>query len=269
MGNEREIPLTDPAPRHGKRYRCVFSYYGGKSKIVHLYPRPNYEWIIEPFCGAASYSAWHADQRTPWFPNGHRVWINDKDERTFSIWAFLQRPDAEEWLKVVPRRVTPGQRVSALLPADAPDGLRELLRAEANPGTQGVRGVRDQVTGFGAQAWHRCVPRIMSLLPLIRRWRITQLDYRDLPNIKATWFIDPPWSGQYGRRCRTTLEPHEYGELADWCRSRHGEVIVCEAVGASWLPFVPFTRGIGRRSEVAHEAIWVQGRDDNLAESSE
>jgi hypothetical protein len=104
------------------------------------------------------------------------------------------------------------------------------------------------------------VPRIVRLLPVIRQWRITQLDYRDLPNIEATWFVDPPYSGSYRRRYRTHLEPHEYNELADWCRSRHGEVIVCEAVGAAWLPFVPFTKGRGQRLKAANEAIWVQSR---------
>ena len=29
----------------------MFSYYGSKSKIVHLYPTPKFDKIIEPFAG--------------------------------------------------------------------------------------------------------------------------------------------------------------------------------------------------------------------------
>jgi site-specific DNA-adenine methylase len=34
----------------------VFSYYGSKTKLVHLYPPPKHDTIIEPFAGAAAYS---------------------------------------------------------------------------------------------------------------------------------------------------------------------------------------------------------------------
>jgi site-specific DNA-adenine methylase len=34
----------------------MWSYYGGKSKIVQYYPDPKYDTIIEPFAGSAQYS---------------------------------------------------------------------------------------------------------------------------------------------------------------------------------------------------------------------
>ena len=32
----------------------MFSYYGSKSKIAHLYPAPQYDRIIEPFAGSGT-----------------------------------------------------------------------------------------------------------------------------------------------------------------------------------------------------------------------
>ena len=72
-------------------------------------------------------------------------------------------------------------------------------------------------------------------------------DYRSAPDLEATWFVDPPYqptrgmkTGQglgYAPGC--TSRELDYGELAEWCRSRRGQVIVCEQEGADWLPFRP------------------------------
>lgn len=34
----------------------MWTYYGTKKKIAKYYPKPKYDKIIEPFCGAAQYS---------------------------------------------------------------------------------------------------------------------------------------------------------------------------------------------------------------------
>jgi hypothetical protein len=52
--------------------------------------------------------------------------------------------------------------------------------------------------------------------------------------------------------------------LADWCRSRTGQTIVCENAGADWLPFTTLTatrRGIHYGSadeQTAGEVVWTQ-----------
>ena len=61
-------------------FKCAFTFYGGKSKIAHLYPAPTERTVIEPFCGGASYSLRYADRD---------VWINDLDDRTVAIWRFM------------------------------------------------------------------------------------------------------------------------------------------------------------------------------------
>ena len=96
----------------------------------------------------------------------------------------------------------------------------------------------------------------VEYLELIRHWKITCMDYRDLPNAEATWFCDPPYqsAGRY--------YPHhylDYDELACWCQTRRGQVIVCEEMGATWLPFkrLCVQWGSGRRHVV--EGIWEGG----------
>lgn len=41
----------------------MFSYYGSKSKIVSLYPKPRYNLVIEPFAGCAWYSLLYSNFR--------------------------------------------------------------------------------------------------------------------------------------------------------------------------------------------------------------
>jgi hypothetical protein len=236
------------------RIKAPFSYYGGKSKIAHVYPRPQYGLIIEPFAGSAAYSWRHRE--------GHDVWVNDLDPRTHAIWRFLTRSDAlaqvHQW---VPDTVTAGTKVLDLVLEElADDGLIELMRSEANQGTQGAKGVHDQITKMGAKCW-KLRRKMEQVIPAVSTWHVTNLDYKELPDVEATWFVDPPYSNIAGGRYRTG-SGLDYGELADWVRSRKGQVIVCENAGANWLPFRPLEhRRVSIRSRYhkadAREVMWT------------
>jgi hypothetical protein len=56
----------------------------------------------------------------------------------------------------------------------------------------------------------------------------------------------------------------DYPALGEWCRSRSGQVIVCENAGAEWLPFQPFRtiKGLeGRRGgKKSVEVVWTGER---------
>ena len=57
----------------------------------------------------------------------------------------------------------------------------------------------------------------------------------------------------------------DFPALGEWCRTRSGQVMVCENVGATWLPFTPFrdikgTAGRGRTG-VSKEALWMPDID--------
>jgi len=240
--------------RSDTRFKSIFSYYGGKSRIAHLYPRPEHETIIEPFCGAASYSA-------RWY--NRQVHLYDADPITAAIWSFLLDPSALELChRLIPREVEQGQRISEIIPRDAPEGLLRLLQSEANVGTQGARGIHDQITKLGAGNFKRLLPKLEYWLPRISHWRFRQHDYREIKNVTATWFIDPPYNNPAGQRYRAQID--RYDLLANWCRARLGQVIVCENDGAEWLPFEPLVQRIGVTSRYqkskAMEAVYVQTR---------
>jgi hypothetical protein len=203
------------------------SYYGGKSRLAHLYPAPQHDIIIEPFAGGASYSAlyWQKEVR-----------LYDADPITASIWEFLLSKHAlYTAICLVPTTVEPGQKVTDLLPAGAPTGLIRFLQSEANFGTQGAKGVHNQITRLAAESWHRIFPKLHYWLPRIRHWTFTKADYTAIPNVAACWFIDPPYKNTAGSRYRTQVS--DYTALGTWCHSRSGQVIVCENAGADWLPF--------------------------------
>jgi hypothetical protein len=234
-------------------WKSVFSYYGGKSKIIDAYPAPRHDLIIEPFAGAAAYAFRYRE---------HPVWLNDLDERTAAIWTFLLSPDASEWVEQYwPSTVSVGSRGTDYLPDECPSGLRELFRAEANQGTQGARGVHEQVTGMGVKCWPRTKRKFLEIIPQISHWKFTQRDYRNINfyALPATWFIDPPYANPAGSRYRTG--GLDYAALASWCRDLNGQVMVCENLGADWLPFEPIEhRRVSIRSRYqladAKEVLW-------------
>jgi hypothetical protein len=238
------------------RIKAPISYYGGKSKIAHLYPAPVHDLIIEPFAGSAAYSWLHRRRADG---TRRQVWLNDLDEKTYSIWSFLTQADALDIVeRFVPDTVVAGQKVSDLIPSDLP-GLVEICRAEANQGTQGAKGVHDQITSMGAKCW-KVKRKLREVIPEVCDWRVTQWGYgdvnrqlrlTDLMNLgdgavipeanspmTATWFIDPPYANEAGKRYRQG--GLDYATLSTYCKTRKGQVIVCENYGADWLPFERF-----------------------------
>lgn len=229
--------------------RCLFSFYGGKSKIIGRYPKPTEDQIVEPFAGGAAYSLRYHERR---------VHLNELNPVVYDVWDYLLGTPVEDVLAAVPRAVEKGDRVSEILPDDAHPGLVGLMRANANMGTMGATGVHDAVTWFAVTHWHQVHRRLEYWLPHIQHWTISPLDYRDFPNFRATWFIDPPYNNPAGQRYLHS--DIDYAHLAKWCREREGQVVVCENVGADWLPFDtvigdPNVRGGVRK---VTEVAWVR-----------
>lgn len=111
--------------------------------------------------------------------------------------------------------------------------------------------------------WGREVrARIASQVGAIKHWTLIYGSYDTAPDLEATWYIDPPYqrAGAGGHYRRWIAD---YATLGAWCRTRRGQTIVCEEVGADWLPFEPFgvfkaneSRTGGKRCA---EAIWLNG----------
>ena len=244
--------------RHGT---SIFGYYGSKSKIINLYPEPAYRTIVEPFAGGACYALrWHE----------HDVWLNDLNPRTMAAWRFLQRPDAMDIVATrIPRYIDAGTPLSDLIRDDDDAGFVEVVRAGCGRGSYGMKGTRTKVSPMGASAWCSRAngaggyrDKLLTWIPRIAHWTLTTLSYDQLPNIKATYFIDPPYNNAAGKKYATS--DVDYTHLAAWCRSRTGQSIVCENAGADWLPFRMLTnerRGIHYGSvdeRRAGEVVWTQ-----------
>lgn len=201
----------------------MFSYYGSKSKLAALYPAPEYPTVIEPFAGSARYSLLH------W---RHSVKLYDISPLIVDLWTYLMGVTEDEILGLpdIPSKVNIDN-------FDLTEIQKTLIGFHLCRGKAKPRKV-----GHGQNGWSRDKERIASSLYKIRHWGIELKDYRDIPNEEATWFIDPP----YQRICvkgNGDRYPHseiDYQELAEWTRSRRGQVIVCEGEGANWLPFKPF-----------------------------
>lgn len=226
-----------------------FTYFGGKWRAAPHYPLPRHDSIIEPFAGAAGYAL-----RYP----SHRVTLIDRNEKVAAIWSYLVRVSAGEILAL------PLTFDSVDDLADVPQEARWLIGFWLNKGTVAPcktpsRWMRagTHVTSFWGEAIRA---RIALQVGAIRHWRIVHGSYESAPDAVATWFVDPPYE-KAGHHYSHALRGEDYVRLADWCRSRQGQVLVCEAAGATWLPFQPFrsikANSSSRGGKQSHEVIWT------------
>ena len=236
-----------------------FTYYGGKWRVAPRYPEPYHGLVIEPFAGSAGYSVRHESPR---------AWLNDPDPHVCGTWDYLIR------LAQLGER---GQReilnlpdIEATTSVDdyaIPQEARWLIGWWLNKGSATPKRRPSSFAlkhPAGAPYWGASIrERIARQLPLLRQWQVTSFDYRDLPDGRGTWFIDPPYVGA-GHHYRLGSSTIDYADLAQWCRSRTGQVIVCEADDADWLPFEPLApiqgnKGRQRKGGAAREVVYLRG----------
>lgn len=216
----------------------MFSYYGSKSKIVDYYPPPKHQRIIEPFAGSARYSLkyWKND-----------VTILDKNEKVINTWKWLQKCNKNDILKL-PKLKT-GLDIRKI---NLTEEERTFLSFQVASGRPSYI-----VTKFmDYDNWNQKVyKRIADQLEHIRHWNIVLGDYTNLENTVATWFVDPPYmfGGEHYAESNKSIN---FTELAEWCKSRNGQVIVCENTKADWLPFNPLKQIQGACTTRTTEAIW-------------
>ncbi len=227
----------------------MFSFYGSKSKIVGLYPPPHYEKIVEPFAGSARYSLKY------W---KHEIYISDEDATIIRVWKYLQEAKPQDILSLPD---VPNATVLETI-----DGFNQLAQEEkwligfcCNGGSAQPKNVSGR---HNFNSWNKDKIRIAKDLHKIKHWQIWRSNYLGLGNIKATWFIDPPYQdkGKWYRH-----HDIDYNQLAEWCKSRNGQVVVCENMGADWLPFrhlkdIPFTHFKTEEdlTKKTAEAIYIQ-----------
>lgn len=236
-----------------RRFKCLFSYYGSKSKISHLYPKPKYPLIIEPFAGGACYSLLWGRKRN--------VLLNDLSEQTYQIWKWMLTHTTEEILESIPRKIKQGDKIENLVEENAALGLISFLKAQASMGNMGKQTCT-KISKFGAINWARLHQAVKEIHPHIQHWKIQHGSYHDLENVEATWFIDPPYNNVAGGRYTESAKAINFQRLAKWCKRRKGQVIVCENEGANWLPFYPLVKGrlMGGIVKRTNEVVWTSGQ---------
>lgn len=234
-----------------KGIRPFWCYYGGKWLFAEAYPPPAYSTIIEPFAGSAGYSLRYADLD---------VILSDASADVCETWRFLTKASRSEIeaipivddVRSLPDSLSPGARLLVAW---------NMATGVASPRVTATAGVkRQRAKGRALCGW---TPKrramIASQVERIRHWRVEgPRPYAECNNIRATWFVDPPYFGPAGAHYPEKVG--DYAALGLWCRSRHGQVIVCEADGAAWLPFQPIggkSKAFAGKKPVA-EVLWTQ-----------
>lgn len=186
--------------------------------MVKRYPAPLCDTIIEPFAGAASYAIEHAKNK--------RVILVEKDARIVAIWEWLINIATPEMIVNMPDVVV-GEYTT--------DFLKMLHSASKR--AFGYKTMK--VTEVLASNWNRNKKKMADLLPVVQHFEIIHGDYTAAPDIEATWFIDPPYPGDAGMGYACGSNDINYQALAEWVKTRKGQVIACGSAQDTWLPFQP------------------------------
>ena len=221
----------------------MISYYGSKTNVVKLYPPPRYDNIIEPFAGSARYSLLHFERN---------VTLIDKYAPLIEMWRWLRDCSPGDILKLP--RMKAGEKLSDYKWSCEQErffmGYIIGYSSVSPRNTVSTRLViRPNHINFG-------LGRVAGNLYKIRHWSMVHGDYRDHAVMgNCTWFVDAPYI-RGGEKYKHSFKQWQYEGLARWCRSRKGQVIVCEAGEADWLPF----RTLGENrvtSKKITELIWT------------
>ena len=232
----------------------MWSYYGYKKSIIGYYPPPKYDKIIEPFVGAGPYALKYWDRE---------IIIMDKYEVIYKIWKWLQECNKND-IEKLPHFMTPDDNLNNYnFDCDEAKLLMGFIIAK------GVERPRfkptERATVSRPNTINFSLNKIKGNLHKIKHWTILHGSYTELKNEEATWFIDSPY--QHGGSSYVENKIN-FPELAKWCKSRNGHVIVCENTKADWLPFKPMIDNKGTH-KITTEAIWsnIPTNYDNIQQS--
>jgi len=219
----------------------MWSYYGTKKRIAKHYPAPKHDIIVEPFCGAAQYSLYGDNWKK-------EVFLNDKYDVISSIWHFLINQATEKDILSLPD-MKQGDKVDDF---NLSDVEKQLIGFCINSGSSSPKK-----TVAKYNSWNKTKIDVANNLYKVKHWYITSASYEMIGNVKSTWYIDPPY--QYGGEWyhSSVSNKHiDYNGLGEWCKTRNGQIIVCENSKSNWLDFKPLVEMNGqlhKTTEVIYE----------------
>lgn len=233
--------------------RPFFKHFGGKWRLSGKAPPPEHDTIIEPFAGGAGYSVRYGA--------GRKVILIDADEDTVSIWRWLIAASEADVLALPVEPVVAGEDIRNMGLDRAPMlWIQRWLTPSGSRSNWYMPPSCRVSPGFWSA---KNSERHASQLHQIRDWEVIHGDYRSAPNIEATWHIDPPYIHNAHGHSEYGTPMLDYQELAEWCKSRRGQVMVHEQHGADWLPFETLsakTSTSGQKkngkAKLAHEVWW-------------
>lgn len=230
-----------------KKLSPFMKYFGNKYAASNKrYPRPKYDTIMEPFAGAAGYSVNHYDKN---------VVLIDTSKKIVDAWSFLINASPKDVLSLPLLNV--GDNVLCF--KQLSEGERALIQLNLDVGPNCVSLSTLALESPGSYWGEAKRKRISENVALIKHWKIIHGDYTLADDVEATWFIDPPYSGQLGRTYQQDVL--DYAHLGEWCKDRKGQVIVCESNQADWLPFSPIgkVKGFPVWKTFSNELAWIRG----------
>jgi hypothetical protein len=230
----------------------IFSYYGSKWRIAPKYPQPGAR-IVELFAGSACYASRYPDRV---------VLLVERDPLLAALWRWLIRVTPAE-VRALPD-ITADTRIDDLTTCQEAKWLIGfwLNQGSAQPKKSVPSRLRNPCAPRfeAARMWAARREQTAQGVAEIKHWRLFEGEWYDAPlDFDATYFVDPPYQGA-GKYYR--FNQIDFPALASFCETlyEHGQqVIVCENVGATWLPFrhldtVKATNRDGARYSA--EAVW-------------
>lgn len=232
----------------------MWSYYGSKKSVINYYPPPKYGKIIEPFAGAATYSMKYWDRD---------IVISDTYDVVYKIWKWLQKCEISD-INRLPHKLLPTDNLKNYK-FDCEEAMLLMGFIIAKGGQSPRFKPTERATLSRPNTINFTLNKIKNNLHKIKHWEILNCSYEKINNEEATWFIDPPY--QYGGHAYVENNI-DFQSLANWCKSRDGQVIVCENTKANWLPFLPVISNKGTHRATT-EAIWsnIPTNYDNVQQS--
>lgn len=229
-----------------KKAHQVLNYYGSKRRTAKKYCRPTKDVIIEPFAGGANYSL-----RYHW----HKVLLYDLFDEVCAVWDYVINAKPSE-IRALPLLKVGDSVDDYSIPKESKLLIGYWLGVS-------ITTSHKKLTSWQEKKLNTNHPNVWDIKrrefvaqtsELVKHWQIHQKSYADIENMDACWFIDPPYECKAGRAYKHNKI--DYTHLAGWCKSRTGQVQVCENSNSQkWLPFTDLYTLVGQQFKTT-EVVW-------------